>query len=154
MKMEAFLSAADAVLDSVAHAQIAEVTYVSNPYVGVADLQLLPKDVLPWIGPDAEKAVAGVTEPSLRELARTKRLLIVDVSSTRLQFEWEGAGAVLKELLRADLDGDGLEELLIQYYIYAVGGTFGHGTIGILRRLGPDVMFEYMPLRHYTSAHK
>jgi len=47
------------------------------------------------------------------------------------------AEAVLVELLRADLDEDGIEDLLIQHYTYAVGGTLGYGSIGVLRRTGP-----------------
>jgi hypothetical protein len=52
---------------------------------------------------------------------------------------------MLKELLRADIDGDGIEEILIQYYTYAVGGTFGYGFVGTLHRSGPDAMFEFVP---------
>jgi hypothetical protein len=145
MKMEAFLSSADAILDATSRAQVPSLSYVSNPSVGVADLQLLPKNVLPTIGPDHDRRIAEVTEPSLRELARAGKLRVVDVSSSRLLFEWEGAGAMLSELLRADLDGDGIEEILIQHYTYAIGGTFGYGTVGILHRAGQDVMFEYVP---------
>ena len=130
MKMEAFLSSADAILDAVSRAKVPSLSHVTNPSVGVADLQLLPRDVLPTIGPDHERRIAEVTEPSLREMARAGKLRIVDVSSTRLLFEWEGAGAMLKELLRADLDGDGVEEILIQHYVYAVGGTLGYGSVG------------------------
>jgi hypothetical protein len=145
MKMEAFLSSADAILDATTRAQVPSLSYVSNPSVGVADLQLLPKNVLPTIGPDHERRIAEVTEPSLRELTRAGKLRIVDVSSSRLLFEWGGAGAMLSELLRADLDGDGMEEILIQHYTYAIGGTLGYGTVGILHRSGQDVMFEYVP---------
>jgi hypothetical protein len=138
------LKAADAIMDAVARAQVASVSYVSNPHVGVADLQLLSRHVLPCFGPDLERLIAEVTESSLEELARARKLSIIDVSSTRLQFEWEGMGAVLKELLRADLDGDSVEELLIEHYTYAVGGTRGYGSVGVLRRLGPDAMFDYI----------
>jgi hypothetical protein len=145
MKMEAFLISADAVLDAASRAQVPSISYVSNPSVGVADLQLLPKDVLPSIAPDDERRIAEITETSVGELARARKLQIVDVSSTRLRFEWEGAGVMLSELLRADLDGDGTEEILIQHYTYAVGGTFGHGAVGTLRRSGPNAIFDYVP---------
>jgi len=142
LKMEAYFKSSDAIINAVANAQVASVSYLRNPHAGVADLHLLSKRVLPYFDPDADKRIAQITEPSLRELARAKKILIVDVSSTRLQFEWEGAGAVLTELMRADLDGDGIEEILIEYFTYAVGGTLGIGTTGVLRRFGPDAMFE------------
>jgi hypothetical protein len=128
-----------------AHAQIASASYVSNPYVGIADLHLLSKDLLPYIDPHRETLLAEMTERSLRELARNRKLLIVDVSSIRLHFEWMGAGAILEELMSADLGGDGLEEILIEYHTYAVGGTLGLASVGVLRRFGPEEMFEYLP---------
>ncbi|HEX7289279.1 MAG TPA: hypothetical protein VF532_24055 [Candidatus Angelobacter sp.] len=145
IKSEAFLKTANAVLEAVARAKTATVTYVSDPYCGVADLQLLPKELLPVLSQDDEAEVRGMKELSLSELARRGEIEIVDVSSRRLDFKWRGLGAVLSELLRADLDGDGVEELLVQYYAYAVGGTFGHGDVGILSRGGYDQIFKYNP---------
>lgn len=144
IKMGAFFRAADAVINAVAHAQIATVSFVSNPFVGVADLRLLPKTVLPRIGPDSDSELL-LPVNSLRELALRNEIQVRDVSSNRLRFEWDSAGAVLIELLRADLDGDGLEEVLIQHITYAVGGTLEFDSVGILRRLGPDEMFEFIP---------
>lgn len=144
LKMQAFLTSADAILDAVTRAEVPSLSFVSNPSVGVADIQLLPKDVLPTIGPDHDRRIGELKECSLQELARTRSLKIVDVSSTRLVFEWEGAGAMLRELLRADLDRDGVEEILVEHYTYAVGGTLGFGSIGMLRRSGADKMFEYV----------
>ena len=145
MKMEGFVSAASAVLDAVANARIPFNSYVRDPRCGVADLELLPKDVLPWIDPDEGPRIKALGNVSLRELAQEDKITIADVSSTRLALEYKGCGAVLKELLRADLDRDGLEEILIQYYIYAIGGSFGASFIGVLRRSSPDAMFEFVP---------
>jgi hypothetical protein len=143
IKMDAFLSAVNAVLSAVTRAKIASVTFLNNPHVGVADLHLLPPNVLPMLGPKEQYPQKDLETRSLAELARAGRLHIVTVSSTRLQFEWGHSGAVLSELLRADLDDDGIEEILVQYYTYAVGGTLGFGSIGVLRRVGPSEMFIF-----------
>ena len=34
----------------------------------------------------------------------------------------------LREMLRGDLDGDGIEDMLVSAYIRADGGSFGAGT--------------------------
>lgn len=143
IKMTAFLSAANAIIDGVSKARVASVSYVSNPFVGVADLRLLPKELLPCIGPDMSTVIDNLRERSLAELALSGDLQVISISSNRLQFEWNGAGAVLTELLRADLDGDEIEELLVQQYTYAVGGSLGFDYIGTLRRIGPDEMFMF-----------
>jgi hypothetical protein len=145
MEMEAFLEAADAVLDAVSLARLPVISYLSNPHVGVADINLLPIGLLPWIGPEYEEMIAGIKALTLKELNLSGEISIIDVSSTHLHFEFRGCGAVIRELLRADLDGDGLEEILIQYYIYAIGGTFGASMIGTLRRPYQDGLFEYVP---------
>jgi hypothetical protein len=111
----------------------------------VADINLLPIGLLPWIGPEYEEMIAGIKALTLKELNLSGEISIIDVSSTHLHFEFRGCGAVIRELLRADLDGDGLEEILIQYYIYAIGGTFGASMIGTLRRPYQDGLFEYVP---------
>jgi hypothetical protein len=145
MKMEAFLSAANAVLETASHAQVPSISYIKSPHVGVADLNLLPASILPLICPDGAAGVAALGKATLQDLAHSGKISVVDVSSTILNIEFGGVGMVLRELLRADLDGDGEEEMLIQYYIYAIGGTLGVSFIGVLRRLGPEAPFEFEP---------
>ena len=50
---------------------------------------------------------------------------------------------ILTELMRADFDYDGVEEILVQRRFYIKGGTFGALSIGLLRRRHLDSMFEY-----------
>jgi hypothetical protein len=48
----------------------------------------------------------------------------------------------LIEVVRADFNGDGLEEILLFNYFYVTDGTFGSGGILILARKAPDGLFE------------
>lgn len=145
IKSEAFLKTASAILDAVARAAVPAISYVNDPYCGVADLQLLPKEILPMLASDDEDEVVAMEETSLSQLAQNGKIEIMNVSSKRIHFRWKGCGAVLSELLRADLDGDGSEEILVQYYMYAVGGTHGHGDVLMLRRTGPEQTFDVTP---------
>jgi len=152
IKMTAFLDAANAIIDAASNAQVASISYVRNPRVGVADLRLLPKEVLPYIGLDWNTELKSLQAHSLAELASKGELRIISISSSKMHFEWNGAGAVLTELLRADLDGDDIEEVLVQIYTYAVGGTFGYSYVGALRRGGPDDMFSFETFGSLRSA--
>lgn len=143
MKMEAFLSAADAVIEAASRAQIPVISYLKTPHVGVADLNLLSSEVLPAISVDNQSSILALGNVSLRDLALLEKISIIDVSSTRLNIEYGGLGMLLKELMRADLDGDGIEEILVQYYTYAIEGTLGVSSIGLLRRTDPNAKFIY-----------
>ena len=143
MKMVAFLEAADAILSAVRDARLPKISYFENPRVGISDLALLTNSLLPWFGPDYEEMLLETNGKTLRELSLEGKISIIDVSSSHLNFVYSGCGAHIKELLRADLDGDGLEEILIQYYLYAVGGTLGVAWIGVLRRPSQSALFEY-----------
>jgi hypothetical protein len=50
-------------------------------------------------------------------------------------------GLYLYEILRADLNDDGIEDLLIGSYMWALEGTFGAGSTMVLTLLGLDQPF-------------
>ena len=56
--------------------------------------------------------------------------------------EPEGMGQVLIEVTRADFNGDGIEDILLFEYCYAMHGTLGAGGIRIITRLNADAMFS------------
>jgi hypothetical protein len=143
IKMESYLSTVDGVLRAIEMAKVALASYIREPYLGVADIALLPTSLLPSFSPDEDRQNGDFSAQSLAELCHDGRIKITDVGSRTLRFHWGYDGAILTELLRADFDGDGLEEVLVQNYWYATEGTLGYGSIGILRRTGPDSIFEY-----------
>jgi hypothetical protein len=164
------LLSAYTILTTLANAKVPTISYISNPFCGVADLKLLPQNVLPYIGGasgyDDFWERTSSSKGSLQELARDSWMnrqsgyhslrpanreeadddpgfQIIDVSSTHLHFQSSYDGAILEELLRADIDNDGFEEVLVRRYSYAVGGTLGYGQVGVLRRSEPDTMFQF-----------
>jgi hypothetical protein len=146
MKMEAMVASLSAILQAISSGKQASISYVGDdPHVRVADLYLLPLDVLPRISPDDGDAFSQLAGMSIGDVLREGGIRIKDVSSNRLIFEWQSAGSVLQELLRADLDNDGVEEILIQHYVYATEGTLGIASIGMLKRTGLAVPFTYAP---------
>ena len=53
-------------------------------------------------------------------------------------------GKDLRELLRADFNGDGIEDILVYSY-YTIGGTFGYGDVFVLTRRGESDRFSVLP---------
>lgn len=143
MKMEAYVAAANAILDVASRAKVPVTSFVSMPHVGVADLALLPPSVLPEVSPDDREKIESFGKASLEELLQKDEISVLSVSSNRLNIKFGGFGMALMELMRTDLDSDGIEEILVQHYTYAIGGTLGASSIGVLRRRSPNVPFEY-----------
>ena len=92
----------------------------------------------------AEWATEAVLEPETK--SRLKGLgTIADFVQTgtchiEKQDQWElrfyvddGLSVVMRELLRADLDGDGKEEILVSHYVYAPKGTLGAGVVAMAK---------------------
>ena len=43
-----------------------------------------------------------------------------------------GMGKTYWEILRADLNNDGIEDILLGAYSYAIGGTLGFGDVSLI----------------------
>jgi hypothetical protein len=67
---------------------------------------------------------------------------IVKEFENGFQVEISGEGFMMIELLRADLNNDDIEDILVFCYDYATEGTLGFGYTTKLSRLGADKMFE------------
>lgn len=143
LKMEGYFKVISAVLSVARSARVPQVSYIQNPRLGVSDLYLLPKDILPWIDPDFEEMLKSMRERTLQELALASEISILDVSTNSLRIGFADAGASIRELLRADIDGDGIEEILVEHYTFAIGGTFGASSIGMLKRTSSNSLFQY-----------
>lgn len=139
LKMSLPLMRASALLEAASRARLAAISYIKSPHVGVADLYLLPAYLLPRVGDEQKQDGESLSSSSLQSFLSAKKISILSVSSDQLSVVIGDIGMLLQELLRADLDGDGIEEILVQRTIYATQGTFRAYEIGLLRRPEPDV---------------
>jgi hypothetical protein len=62
-------------------------------------------------------------------------------SPLSITLHYDGMGLYLNEILRADLNDDGIEDLLVGSYQWALEGSFGAGYAVALTRLGADKSF-------------
>jgi 5-methylcytosine-specific restriction endonuclease McrA len=143
LKMSFFLMRASALIEAASRARLAAVSYLNSPHVGLADLDFLPGFMLPWVSDEQKRRVEELSISSLQSLLSAGEISIRSISSNHLDVSIGGLGVSLRELIRADLDGDGNEEVLVQHTVYAVQGTFRHYTFGLLRRYEPDGRFSY-----------
>jgi len=140
IKSEAFLKTANAILAAAPLMRVALISHIRAPFRGVADLDLLPSSVLPCVSPDDSEMIAGMKGLSLGDLLGRGEIKILRVSSNELALEWNW-GLMLREICRADFDGDGVEDILCECYCWATDGTLGVGWMTILARPSEDSMF-------------
>ena len=147
IKSESFLKSVNAILNAVSSVRLPTISYIRHPHRGVADLDLLPASILPYLSlHGAAEATAQLRGLTLRDLLRRGEMKILEINSRELLFEWHSTGLMIRELCRADFDSDGVEDILCECYRWAPQGTLGFGWTSVLSRLGPDDMFSSMRL--------
>jgi hypothetical protein len=115
-------------------------SFVSHPKVGVLDLAIMPISFFPYFGDTGPGHSANVT---YQNKVDEGALVIKRVSHNLLQIEEpHGMGQQLVEVVRADFNGDGIEDILLFEYCYATEGTLGYGLVRIITRTSSTGMFE------------
>lgn len=138
MKMESFFNEICGVLNALSRAKVPNASYISNPRVGVVDLDLLPVSILSSLSPDAEEELVAASSAgkTVQDWVDEGKAEIKRVSQHLVQLE-HSMHQTIWELLRADFNDDGIEDILVFSYLSAIGGTFGYGDVLTLTRLGP-----------------
>lgn len=142
MKMSVFFEHQCGTLAALARATLAARSYIADPRVGLADVHLLPYSLFPDVAAGSEDGREN-DDSSYADKIESGSLVIRRVSSHLLVVEEpEGMGQQLIEVVRADFDGDGLEEMLVHEYSWATHGTLGFGGAFLLARRTPDGPLE------------
>jgi hypothetical protein len=145
IKMEAFFLLAEGILESLTASRPYVTSYISEPRAGVTDLDLMPSILLPHLQAfDDEHNELTTKYPTLSQLLAAGELKITDCGSTFLAVEYLHFAISFREVLRSDLDGDGIEDVLIFSYMSAAPeGTMGFGISPVaLARRSPSEPFQ------------
>ncbi len=143
MKEETFFRRVYAIVTCLAQARVPTVSYLSN---GVANVDILPLTILPSLSEDDGEELLRLKNQgfTMREMIETGRVRIIERSLLSLQLEFNYMGLVLNEIMRADIDGDGVEDMLVGEYEYTTEGTYGAGSALLLTRSGPNEQFTFL----------
>ena len=138
-------------LDSLQEATTPQQSFISNPRVGVADLELLPFSLFSYPGDDDD----NVEDLTYQTAVDTGRLVVEDVGQDflKIQSVWVEIGGErmegdevqsLREVVRADFNGDGIEDVLLFETGWWNGGfsPWPIGGIIVLTRESRDGKFE------------
>lgn len=131
---------------ALAQARVPKYRFISDSRVSIANFDLLPVTLLPALSTDGVEELHRFKSEGvgISDLIRRGRVKIVSSSPLSLSLHYDYMGLYLNEILRADLNGDGVEDLLVGSYQWALGGTFGAGGTMALTRSGIDQPFTIM----------
>ncbi len=139
IKTSVFFEHQCGLLNSLRTASTPEQSFISNPRVGIVDLNFIPYDLFPDLADEGENRVP---DQSYQDKVDDGTMIVKRTSQNTLVVEEEGMGQQLVEVARADFTGDGFEDILLFEYCYAIGGTLGFGGNRILARTTADGLFE------------
>jgi hypothetical protein len=137
MAMESFFIQTCGLLIELQNAKAPTRSFISNPHVGLDDLNLLPAEMLSIDGDDETDRLRGKT---ISEIVPTKD--IEKKSRGLLVLSYGGLQQSFWECARADFNDDGIEDLFVSAHFHAEGGSLAYSDFLILTRIRPKGPLE------------
>ena len=150
IKMSVWFKHHCGLLNALEGAAVPQQSYISNPKVGITNLDLIPFSLFPNLSGD--ETDLGLT---FERKVRNGELIVIEKDQNVLTTEGIGMGQLLREVVRADFNNDGIEDILLFEYHYATQGTLGFGGVIVLTRKSMNGKFEVVrpPNPMQSSVH-
>jgi hypothetical protein len=141
IKEETFFKNVYSLVVALAQAKVPRKRFISDLNASISNFNLLPVTLLPDLSGDRELKRLQAEGVGISDLITQGEIKIISSSPLTLTLHYGYMGLYLYEILRADLNDDGIEDLLIGSYMRALEGTFGAGSTMVLTLLGLDQPF-------------
>lgn len=144
IKEEAFFKRAYSIIQAFSKASFAETSFVDVVQAGLDSLELLPVTLLPALSGDDARTLRKLeyNGKSVGDLVRDGEVNVDDASRNYLSLTYKYLGKAFWVTMRADLNDDGIEDMLVSTYKWATQGTFGFGDVIVLTRRDVSARFE------------
>ncbi|MGH9775011.1 MAG: hypothetical protein ACRD50_08705 [Candidatus Acidiferrales bacterium] len=134
MAMERFLIHTCGLLFELQNANLPTKSFIANPRVSLANLNLLPAGILLAL-PEDETPSERLRTMTVAEAVPKRN--IERTTDEKLMLSYGGMQQSFREAARADFNGDGIEDILIFRGAVAEGGTMGYADYFVLTRTRP-----------------
>ena len=144
-KMSLFFMLPCGLLNTLEKASVPKHSFISDAKVGIVNLELLPFQIF------AENLAGQPSWDADRDLETTyqqkidnQELVVMEKRQNVLHVEESDMGQTLKEMVRADFNNDGIEDVLLFEHNYVKKGTFASAGIIVLTRKSMNGKFEVL----------
>lgn len=122
MKEESLFRKIYALIAAMAQAKPPRHSFITGQRVSIANFDLLPVTLLPSLSDESFEELERFKSEGvlIGDLIAQGRVRILSSSPLALTLHYEGMGLHLNEILRADLNDDGIEDVLVGTYEWAL----------------------------------
>jgi len=127
-------------LKALTNAAIPKISFIEEPRITVQDLEYLSPSILM----DTEDKLKPYIEKgsSVQDLINEGLVKVTDPFQYEISLQYDNFEVSLREHFRADFNNDGIEDIFVQTWTNAVGGSLGFGDTIILTRYSNKHLFE------------
>ena len=142
-KLASFFKYPCALLKALEMASVAKESFITDPEVGVVNVELLPFSLFPYIGEyKGRQAFARDLQTTYQQKIETGELVVIEKAKHVLKIQDEGLVQSLREVVRADFNNDGIEDVLVNGGYWVTQGTHSSYGIIVLTRKSMTGKFE------------
>ncbi|HEY5590348.1 MAG TPA: HNH endonuclease signature motif containing protein [Paludibacter sp.] len=142
IKTCAFFERTCGLIQALKQATIPSFSYITDSKVSINNFELLPLKLFPSFSPDTSELIDSLPNLTFKDLIEDGNICIIEQFENGFRIEYSGQGLIMIELLRADLNNDNIEDILIYCYTYAIEGSMGFGFTEIISRLTNESKFS------------
>ena len=123
-------------------ATIPQQSFIPTSKEGILDLELLPLSVFPVLSDYEQTYGYNIENVTYQDYVEKGLIKVTGMGHNWLSCEQEGLKQHLTEVIRADFNGDGIEDILFFESVHATQGPYRTYDIIILTRKSIDGKFE------------
>ena len=142
-KLASFFKYPCALLNALEIASVAEESFITDAEVGIVNVELLPFSLFPHIGEyKSRQEFAKDLQTTYQQKIETGELVVRERTEHVLEIEYAGVVQSLREIVRADFNNDGIEDVLVDEGNWVTQGTYSSYGIIVLTRKSLHGKFE------------
>ena len=142
-KLASFFKYPCALLNALEIASVAEESFITDAEVGVVNVELLPFSLFPHIGEyKSRQEFAKDLQTTYQQKIEIGELVVRERTEHVLEIEYAGVVQSLREIVRADFNNDGIEDVLVDEGNWVTQGTYSSYGIIVLTRKSRHGKFE------------
>ena len=142
-KLASFFKYPCALLKALEIASVPKESFITDAEVGVVNVELLPFSLFPHIGEyKSRQEFAKDLQTTYQQKIETGELVVKERAEHILKIQGDGMEQLLQEIVRADFNNDGIEDVLVDEAHWVTQGTHSSYGIIVLTRKSMTGKFE------------